>query len=98
MKCLDCARNGTATETIGICQHCSAGVCDKHGTLVSDPVTVPAVVMGTRVLPLSARLLLCSHCLAALRQRGVLEINEDWPGIKVPEVTKSVTAGSTALG
>ncbi len=98
MKCLDCARNGTTTETIGICQHCSAGVCDKHGTLISDPVTVPAVVMGTRVLPLSARLLLCSHCLAALRQHGVLEIKEDWPGIRVPEATKSVTAGNLALG
>jgi hypothetical protein len=73
MKCLDCARNGTATETIGICHHCSAAVCDTHGTLVSDPVTVPTAVMGTRVLPLGARLLLCNHCLAALRQRDVLD-------------------------
>ena len=67
MKCLDCGRKGNATEAIGICHHCSAGVCDIHGTLVSDPVTVPAVVMGRRVLPQRARLLFCNHCLAALR-------------------------------
>jgi len=78
MKCLDCARKGTATEPIGICHHCSASVCDTHATLVSDPVIVPTVVMGTRVLPTRARLLLCHHCLAALRQHGVLEVKEDW--------------------
>jgi hypothetical protein len=78
MKCLDCGRKGNATEAIGICHHCSAGVCDTHGTLVSDPVTVPAVVMGRRVLPQRARLLFCNHCLAALRQHGVLEVKEDW--------------------
>ena len=78
MKCLDCARNGATTEAIGNCHHCSASVCDSHSTLVSDPVTVPAVVMGTRVLPVRARMLFCNHCLAALRQPGVLEIKEDW--------------------
>ncbi len=78
MKCFDCAMKGIATETIGICHHCSAGICDTHGTLVSDPVTVPAVVMGTRVLPKRARLLFCHLCLAALRQNGVLEIKENW--------------------
>jgi hypothetical protein len=51
MKCFDCAMKGTATEAIGICHHCSAGLGDTHGALVSDAVTVPAVVMGTRVLP-----------------------------------------------
>lgn len=78
MKCLDCGTQGNATETIGICHHCSAGVCDTHGTLVSDPVTVPIPVLGTRVLPQKARLLFCNHCLAALRQHGVLEVKEDW--------------------
>jgi hypothetical protein len=78
MKCLDCARNGFATETIGICHHCSAGVCDTHGRLVSDPVTVPALVMGTRILPKRARLLFCNHCLSPLRQHGVLEVKEGW--------------------
>jgi hypothetical protein len=88
MKCLDCAGKGTAAETIGICHHCSAGVCDTHSTLVSDPVTVPAVIMGTRVLPKRARLLFCNHCLTALRQRGVLEVKEDWS----PEEAVSVLA------
>jgi hypothetical protein len=94
MKCFDCARNGTTSETIGICRHCSSGVCDVHGTLVSDPVTVPTLVMGTRVLPKRARLLFCHHCLAALRQRGVLEVKEDWkldgaaPGSAVAENAK----------
>ncbi len=78
MNCLDCTRAGTATETIGICHHCSAGVCNAHGVLVSDPVIIPTVVMGTRILPQRARLLYCHHCLAALRQQGVLEVKEDW--------------------
>jgi hypothetical protein len=78
MKCFDCARKGTATETIGICHHCSSGVCESHGTLVFVPVTVPTVVMGTKDLPKRARLLFCNHCLAALRQRGVLGGNENW--------------------
>jgi hypothetical protein len=90
MKCLDCARTGAAAEAIGICHHCSAGVCNAHGAVVSDPVIVPAVVMGTRTLPQRARLLFCRHCLAALRQQGVLEVKEDWnPG---EAVDKSVAA------
>ncbi len=83
MKCLDCARNGGAGEAIGNCHHCSASVCDSHSTLVSDLVTIPVAVMGTRVLPLRARLLFCKHCLRALRQPGVLEIQEDWTQVEV---------------
>lgn len=92
MKCLDCARKGTATETIGICHHCSAGVCDIHGALVLDPVTAPALVMGTRDLPKKARLLFCHHCLAALRQHGVLEFQGGWNPDDQP------ASGSTVIG
>jgi hypothetical protein len=77
MKCFDCATKAIATEAIGMCHHCSAGVCDTHGVLVADPVTVPTVVMGTRVLPKRARLLFCHNCLAAMRQHGVPEVKED---------------------
>ncbi len=38
MKCLDCSAKGRDTEAIGICHHCSAGICVAHRSLVSDPV------------------------------------------------------------
>jgi hypothetical protein len=78
MKCFDCSNEGRAAEAIGTCHHCSAGVCESHGALVSNAVSVPVPVMGTKVLPIRARLLFCHHCLDALRQPGVREVMEDW--------------------
>jgi hypothetical protein len=76
MKCFDCSIQGRAEETIGICHHCSAGVCESHGSLVSDPVTMQALILRTIILPKKARLLLCRTCREALGQPHDLEAQE----------------------
>ena len=69
MKCLDCSTSqGRATEAMGVCHHCSAGVCESDSALVSDPVTMQALIMRTVILPKRARVLLCNTCLEALGQ------------------------------
>ena len=56
MKCLDCSTSqGRATEAMGVCHHCSAGVCESDSALVSDPVTMQALIMRTVILPKRAR-------------------------------------------
>jgi len=39
--------------------------------MITDPVTMTALIIRTVVLPKKARLLLCSTCLAALEQERV---------------------------
>jgi len=68
MKCFDCSIQGCAADALGICHHCSAGVCESHGSFVSDPVTMQAIVNRTVVLPKKARVLLCRTCQEALGQ------------------------------
>ena len=69
MKCLDCSTSqGRATEAMGVCHHCSAGVCESHSALVSDPVTMQALIMRTVIPPKRARVLLCNTSLEALGQ------------------------------
>lgn len=72
MKCYECARAGERAgerqDAIGVCHHCSVGVCDRHACVVDDPVTMNLVINRAVVLPLKARLLLCKVCLAALEQ------------------------------
>jgi len=72
MKCYDCHTAGQETEAIGVCHHCSAGLCEDHGTVVVDPILVQEPVMKTVALPKKARELLCRTCLGALRQRHAL--------------------------
>ena len=68
MKCFDCSIEGRVADTIGVCHHCSTGVCRSHSSLVSDPVTMQALIMRTVILPKKARVLLCRTCLEALGQ------------------------------
>jgi hypothetical protein len=68
MKCFDCSNNGRVADAVGVCHHCSAGVCSQDGTLVADPVTMQALILKEIVLPKKARVLLCHTCLAALTQ------------------------------
>ena len=71
MCCYECSQASTRSEAIGICHHCSVALCQQHGLMISDPVTMTALINRTVVLPKKARLLLCSTCLAALQQERV---------------------------
>lgn len=77
MKCFDCSIQGRVADTIGVCHHCSAGVCEGHGSFVSDPVTMQAPLVRTIILPKKARVLLCRNCREALGQPHNLEAEEE---------------------
>ena len=68
MCCYECSQVGDRKEAIGICHHCSVGVCQHHSSVVTDFVTKNQVINRTVVLPVRARLLLCHVCQAALEQ------------------------------
>ena len=68
MNCYECFQNGTAREAVGLCHHCSAGLCAEHACAVADPILVSYPVATTRTLPKAARILLCPICKAALEQ------------------------------
>ena len=68
MCCYECLQAGDRQEAVGICHHCSVGVCQRHSSVVTDPVTMTMLINRTVVLPKKARLLLCNICLAALEQ------------------------------
>ena len=71
MLCYECSHAGTRQEAIGVCHHCSAALCQQHGSMISDPVTMTALIARIVVLPKKARLFLCSTCLTALEQERV---------------------------
>ncbi len=71
MCCYECSQAGTRGEAIGICHHCSVGLCQEHAAMIEDQVTMTALINRTVVLPKKARLLLCNTCLAALQQERV---------------------------
>lgn len=70
MLCYECSQSGTSQEAIGICHHCSVWLCQGHVSLITDPVTMTALINRIVVLPKKARVL-CSTCLAALEQERV---------------------------
>ena len=72
MVCYECSQAGTNSEAVGICQHCSAGLCSKHARSVIDSITASYPVAFTITLPLRARLILCDTCFGALRQKREL--------------------------
>lgn len=71
MFCYECSQSGTRVEAIGLCHHCSVGLCQEHGFIIADPITATALVNRTVVLKKKARLLLCGTCLAALQQQKI---------------------------
>jgi hypothetical protein len=71
MYCYECSQAGTRQEAIGICHHCSVALCQQHASMITDPVTMTALINRTVVLPKKARLLLCTTCLAALQQERI---------------------------
>jgi hypothetical protein len=80
MICFDCSvQKSKRTDAIGVCHHCGVAVCNDHGVVVADPVHVHELVAKEISLPKKARELLCRTCLDALRQREVLEVEEQSP-------------------
>lgn len=71
MLCYECWQVGKNREAVGLCHHCSAGLCIEHACVVNDPVTTTHAVFQTVVLPRKARELLCATCCGALHQAGV---------------------------
>jgi hypothetical protein len=71
MLCYECSQMEANREAIGVCHHCSVGLCQEHASMVTDPVTMTALINRTVVLPKKARLLLCATCMRALQQERV---------------------------
>ncbi len=68
MHCYECLRGGVTRDSVGLCHHCSAALCEGHIFAVDDPVTTGALVNRTVILPKKARVLLCRTCKEALEQ------------------------------
>ena len=78
MICYECQRAGKTRDAVALCHHRSAALCQEHALILSDPVTAQYPVCKTVVLPLRARVFLCSTCREALRQPR--ESNSEWIG------------------
>jgi len=76
MTCYDCSLKGDHSEAIGVCHHCSVGLCAAHGTLVADPILVNVPLNRLVAVPKKAREFLCRTCLEALRQRHAMEMEQ----------------------
>ncbi len=73
MRCYECSLMGNQTEAIGICHHCSTGVCAEHSGLYTHPLPGPEPAAKASGLPSHFRSLLCPHCMEAIRKRPELE-------------------------
>ena len=86
MICYECLQAGSRRDAVALCHHCSAALCIDHATILSDPITAQYPVCQTVVLPLRARVFLCSVCREALRQKtsepGSLVETADTPIIR----------------
>ena len=71
MLCFECSKVGRNREAVGLCHHCSAGLCAGHACVAVDQITTTYPLCKTVVLPRRARQLLCATCLSALQQVGV---------------------------
>ncbi|MBS1982940.1 MAG: DUF2180 family protein [Bdellovibrionales bacterium] len=76
MRCYDCTIQGDRNEAIGVCHHCSVGLCENHGTIVPDVILGHEPIAKTVALPKKARALLCRTCLEALQQPKAIEAEE----------------------
>ena len=71
MLCYECSKAGTRSDAIGLCHHFWVALCQQHGSMIDDPMTMTALINKTVVLPKKARLFLCGTCLTALQQEQV---------------------------
>ncbi|MGO9274085.1 MAG: DUF2180 family protein [Terriglobia bacterium] len=77
MLCYECSKVGRNREAVGLCHHCSAGLCADHACVTVDPVTTTYPLCRTVVLPQKARQLLCATCLRALQQVSVKDLQAE---------------------
>ena len=68
MICYECQQAGKRRDAVALCNHCSAALCQEHALVLADPVTAQYPVCKTVILPLRARIFLCSTCRDALQQ------------------------------
>jgi hypothetical protein len=68
MICYECQHAGKRRDAVALCNHCSAALCQEHALVLADPVTAQYPVCKTVILPLRARVFLCSTCRDALQQ------------------------------
>jgi len=68
MICYECQQSGQRRDAVALCNHCSAALCQEHVLVLADPVTAQYPVCKTVILPLRARVFLCSTCRDALQQ------------------------------
>jgi len=68
MICYECQQAGNRREAVALCHHCSAALCQEHALVLADPVTAQYPICKTVILPLRARVFLCSICKDALQQ------------------------------
>jgi hypothetical protein len=68
MLCYECSKLGKDRAAVGLCHHCSAGLCSDHACIVEDPVTTTVLMLRTVALPRKARVFLCGTCVQALGQ------------------------------
>ena len=68
MICYECQQAGKRRDAVALCHHCSAALCQEHALVLADPVTAQYPVCKTVILPLQARVFLCSTCKDALQQ------------------------------
>lgn len=68
MICYECQQADKRRDAVALCHHCSAALCQEHSRVLADPVTALYPVCKTVVLPLRARVFLCSTCKDALLQ------------------------------
>lgn len=68
MICYECQQAGKRRDAVALCHHCSAALCQEHALVLADPVTAQYPVCKTVILPLRARVFLCSTCKDALQQ------------------------------
>ena len=73
MRCYECSTGKTSEvrDAVGICHHCSAGLCAEHALMIEDPVITHVAIGKEVILPKVARLLLCRTCKTALEQQPV---------------------------
>ncbi|MCP5111478.1 MAG: DUF2180 family protein [bacterium] len=75
MLCYECSLSDTRVEAVGVCQHCSAGLCAAHSHVELETVKltranpVYGTVRETVALPVPARRFLCEICWRALHHQ-----------------------------
>jgi hypothetical protein len=68
MECFECRRLGAQRAAVGLCHHCSAGLCAEHAVVVERGIQAQFPINQVVTLPKRTRELLCSVCKEALAQ------------------------------